>query len=156
MPLVTAPAVEEEKPAEDPKPTEEPVKVESPPTEGITTPKGSKRHSFFGFFDKKKEVEKKDAETVKDREAVSDTPPVIAPIGEEPKEATAEETKPVEASTSAAPVDSSAKTPSSPPKESFLDKLFKPKEKAASPAAVAPAVVSEEKVSNSIFILHSV
>lgn len=137
----TAPAVEEEKPAEEP--TEEPAKVESPPTEEVTTPKGNKRHSFFGFFDKK--AEKKEVEVVKDRDVVSDTPPVIAPIGEEPREATAEETKPVEASTSAAPVESGAKTPSSPPKESFLDKLFKPKEKAASPAPVAPAVAPEVK-----------
>ena len=61
---------------------------------------------------------------------MSDTPPVIAPIGEEPNEAVAEESKPVDVATPAPAAEAGTKTPSSPPKESFLDKLFKPKDKA--------------------------
>ena len=60
---------------------------------------------------------------------MSDTPPVIAPIGEEPKEAVVE---PVDAATPAPVVEAGTKTPSSPPKESLFDKfaLFKSKDKA--------------------------
>lgn len=63
---------------------------------------------------------------------MSDTPPVIAPIGEESKEAVAEEAKPVDAATSVPVTEAGTKIPSSPPKESLFDKfaLFKPKDKA--------------------------
>ncbi|KAF8474690.1 Pleckstrin homology domain-containing protein [Kalaharituber pfeilii] len=127
-----APAPATEEPTEEIKSAEEPAKPAEPAaTEEVTASKGSnKRHSFFGLFDKKKESDKASEHAKK--EVVSDAPPVIAPIGEE----TAEETKPVETSP-APPVDTGAKCPSSPPKESFLDKLFKPKEKG--PAATVPA-----------------
>ncbi|KAF8440129.1 Pleckstrin homology domain-containing protein [Terfezia claveryi] len=120
---------EEEKPGEEIKPVDETTKaVESPAAaEEVATPKGNKRHSFFSLFDKKKEVE-----AVKERDAVSDMPPVIAPIGEEPKE---EEAKPVDTATPAPVAEAGTKTPSSPPKESLFDKfdkfaLFKSKDKA--------------------------
>ncbi|RPB28263.1 hypothetical protein L211DRAFT_833239 [Terfezia boudieri ATCC MYA-4762] len=125
-PSTEAPVVataEEEKPGEEIKPVEEtPKAVESPvAAEEVATPKGNKRHSFFGLFDKRKEVE-----AVKERDAVSDMPPVIAPIGEE------EEAKPVDTATSAPVAEAGTKTPSSPPKESLFDKfaLFKSKDKA--------------------------
>lgn len=139
---VPVPAVTEEvKSVEEIKPVEEtPKSVESPAAEEVTTPKGTnKRHSIFSFFDKKKEVEKKDVvEPIKERDVVSDTPPVIAPIGEEQKPTETEESKPIEAA-GPATVDI-AKSPSSPPKESFLDKfgLFKSKDKAPAAAAAAP------------------
>jgi len=120
------------------KPAEETVKLEES-VDDTTTYKsgGSKRHSIFsGLWNKDKVVEKKDTEVIKDREIVSDAPPVIAPIGEEPRETT-EETKAVEV-VSTPPVDTDAKTPSSPPKESFLDKLFKPKDR-ASPVTAGPS-----------------
>lgn len=128
-------ATEEEKPAEEIKPVEETAKaVESPAAaEEVATPKGNKRHSFFGFFDKKKEAEKKEVEAVKERDAVSDTPPVIAPIGEESKEVVAEGSRPVDAATPAPVIEAGTKAPSSPPKESFFDKiaLFKSKDKSS-------------------------
>lgn len=139
---VPVPAVTEEvKSVEETKPVEEtPKPVESPAAEEVTTPKGTnKRHSIFSFFDKKKEVEKKDAvEPIKERDVVSDTPPVIAPIGEEQKPIETEESKPIEAA-GPATVDI-AKSPSSPPKESFLDKFgrFKSKDKVPAAAAAAP------------------
>ncbi|KAF8418022.1 Pleckstrin homology domain-containing protein [Tirmania nivea] len=135
-PSTEAPVVattEEEKPVEGIKSVEETAKaVEYPAAAEEVATKGNKRHSFFGFFDKKKEAEKREVEAVKERDAVSDTPPVIAPIGEEPKEVMAEEAKPVDAATSAPVVEAGTKTPTSPPKESLFDKfaLFKSKEKA--------------------------
>jgi len=148
--IILAPVVAaaQEKSAEEIKPVEETAKaVESPAAaEEVATPKGNKRHSFFGFFDKKKEAEKKEVETIKERDVVSDTPPVIAPIGEEPKEAVAEEAKPVDPAVSVPVVEAGTKTPSSPPKESLFDKfaLFKSKDKTL---VATPAPEAEVKVS---------
>jgi len=103
-------------------PADAPVAVVEEEKEAKPTDVTSKRLSFFHIFGKGG-LEKKDAEVAKDREAISDAPPVIAPLGEEAKES--EGPKPVDAT----PAEGSAKLPSSPPKESFLDKFFRPKEK---------------------------
>lgn len=119
------------------KPTEETKLEESAVDETTAYKSGSKRHSVFSsLWNKEKVTEKKDTEAIKDREIVSDAPPVIAPIGEEPREIT-EESKSIDV-VSTPPVDTGAKTPSSPPKESFLDKLFKPKDR-ASPVIAGPS-----------------
>lgn len=82
---------------------------------------------------------------------MSDAPPVIAPIGEEPKETT-EEAKAVDAAP-APPVDAGAKPPSSPPKESLLDKLFKSKERAAPVTAGPSTDVKVRKVPYAIVLI---
>lgn len=143
----TAAAGENEVVSDD-KVTEEPAKPEEPAVDEATTSKsGSKRHSLFVFW----KGEKKDTEAVKEREIVSDAPPVIAPIGEEPKETT-EEAKAVDAAP-APPVDAGAKPPSSPPKESLLDKLFKPKERAAPVTAGPSTDVKVRQVPYSIVLI---
>lgn len=119
------------------KPAEETAKPEEATVDEATTSRsGRDRRSVFGFWTNPKLGRKGDAEPTKDREIVSDTPPVIAPFGEESKE-TPEEAKAVDAAPPP-PVGTGAKTPSSPPKESFLDKLFKPKEK-VTPVTAGPS-----------------
>lgn len=143
-PIAVAPVVlNEVKPVEEtPKAVEEPVKPAVSPAEEVTTPKGGKRHSFFGFLDKKKSTTPvPPVEENKEVAPISDTAPVIAPIGEEqkPAEAPVEEVKPVE-ETPAVVAPAAAATPASPPKDSFFDKFFKPKDKTP---ATTPAVTAD-------------
>lgn len=140
-PVVVAPVVlNEVKPIEEtPTAVEEAPKSAVSPSEEVTTPKGGKRLSFFGFLDKKKAVTP--VEENKEVAPISDTAPVIAPIGEEQKPleaAPVEEAKPVE-ETAAVATPVAATTPATHPKESFLDKFFKPKDRTPAATAVVAA-----------------
>lgn len=152
-PLATEPVTV----AEEPKPAEEVKAVEEPKVDDDKkdeAPKPTKRHSIFSFLDKKdkpatekkvdepkvEDVKAEETETAKEApaaEPVAVTEPVVAPVEATP--ATVEEVKPEETKA----------TPASPPKQSFLDKLFKPKEKTekatgvAAPKEAAPEIAPE-------------